>query len=139
MSWIKLVIYKFFNLLEVPLRTRQSKLLLKRKSYFFNDFARVFPNVDDVIIKVVWEEIQNEAIVENFKPFVNDDIGHVLGLVDEDLDDFVLKILKKLNLYIPTPAETRNMPSINTVEDLVLFIGKVNNINSSKTNSNIDE
>jgi hypothetical protein len=51
----------------------------------------------------------------------SDNIAEIYGIVDEDLDDFVLAIAKTGNLVVPTDTSYWQNPVV-TIEDLVRFV-----------------
>jgi hypothetical protein len=123
LKWIK-------SRLEWPFRQRQSRLMLNRTSYTQADFVEYFQTrgVDAEVAATVWRALAGEAAVEGFTPMPQDSLQTVFGLVDDDLEELVLSILRHTDRRIPSRSETATMPPVRTVEDLVGFVNTMKTI-----------
>ena len=72
--------------------------------------------------KVFDSLVRFESLVEEFTPSPDDSLKDVYGLEGDDLDDFSLNVLKVCACRIPSPSETKVMPPVNDVTDLVKFV-----------------
>ncbi len=118
---------KVLQLFQRPLVRRQQSLMRSRGDYRKQDFCSFF----DVVSRspsLVWDALCSEAVVPGFRPKPNDDLQEVFGLAEEDLDDFVLSILRMCGLRVPAPEETSALPPVRTVADLVLFVSRLETV-----------
>ncbi len=108
------------------IRFRSRSIARNRSGDSFQTFRSEFSNDDaseEVILAVymVFQDWESDAVVD-FPVRANDDIGKIYGMVDEDLDDAVLDVIKRLNRHAPSPGEVCNMRPVTTVRDFVLFV-----------------
>jgi hypothetical protein len=108
------------RILQWPFLQRQERLLEARKHHSREAFLKSV-GADDVAA-AVWEALQHEAVVEGFKPMPEDDLGTIFGIADDDLDEVSLTLLQLCGCRIPLPSETRNMPAVTTVLELIHFV-----------------
>jgi hypothetical protein len=111
------------RILQWPFAQRQKRLMRSRTGHTPTAFVDVAD--DDDIAKAVLDALEGEAVLESFVPHPDDDLLEVYGIADEDLDDLVLKLLKKCDCRIPVPDETRDMEPVRTAGDLVRFISEM--------------
>lgn len=108
------------------LRFRSRLIARGRAGENYETFRSAFISdvVSEEVILAVYKKFQNweSDAVRGFPVRASDDIGKIYGMVDDDLDDAVLDVLKQLNRNIPSPAETRNMKPVVTVKDFALFV-----------------
>lgn len=104
------------------------RVMQSRASYTKDDFARFFEQQDvpQKILDEVWDALVDVAVVEDFKPHPDDDIGWVFGAAEEDLDeDIILALLHRCGCRVPTMEEMLPMDPVDTVGDLVRFLTKM--------------
>lgn len=65
-------------------------------------------------------------------PQWDDDIADVYRVAGSDLDELVLGLIHKLGKCVPSPKETKTMPAVRTVRDLVSFLGLLPNCGSHR-------
>jgi len=107
-----------------PHQSRQALLMKARQSYEVEQFVSSFRNVgsDEDIAKDVWSMLSSCAEISDFKPMPEDDLDHVFGLMEEDLDEDILHVLLiKHNCRVPNETEMEGF-DIVTVGDIVRFI-----------------
>jgi hypothetical protein len=77
---------------------------------------------DSEVIEEVWTMLTGHAI-DGFRPKPEDNLQHIFGLAEEDLDkDVVLKLLETYSCRIPNESELASMKPVDTVQDLVMFV-----------------
>lgn len=115
------------NLLGWPFLGRQRKLAEQRTSYSKDQFLQYFDDldVDRNVVSDIWDELSPWICHDSFKPMPDDNLAEVFGIVDDDVDDFVLDILKKHLYEIPPPSVTLKMPVIATVADIVRTVAAI--------------
>lgn len=111
------------RLIEGPFEDRQEKLAAQRQTWTFEQFRSAAPStVPEAMLREIWDSLRRESAIDDFRPSPEDELVHVFGLADEDLDEFVQGILRRCNCRVPPPSETSLMKPVNTVADLVDFV-----------------
>jgi len=111
------------DLLQWPFSARQRRRLTERDRCGRAAFIARFPG-EAKVAGVVWELLRDEAACAGFTPAAEDELLHLWGLAEEDLDDLVLEAMRRSGCRIPTPRETDRMPALTTVADLVRFVAR---------------
>ncbi len=105
---------------------RIRRIAKKREGETFRDFANYFAETDVPydVLKNTYEYFEewnsNSSVV--FPVRSTDSIADVYGIVDEDLQDAVEEILKKSTRHFIKREETLEIPQVETVEDVVLYV-----------------
>lgn len=72
---------------------------------------------------MLWDKLNESAIVNGFTPYPEDDLLHVYGLAEEDLDeDIILDIIKRLGLPIPSHDTVERIGPIQKPADVIRLI-----------------
>jgi hypothetical protein len=112
------------RILDWPFRGRQLRAMKARESYTKSNFQEHLSNAggDSEVIEEVWTMLTGHAI-DGFRPKPEDNLQHIFGLAEEDLDkDVVLKLLETYGCRIPNESELASMKPVDTVQDLVMFV-----------------
>jgi hypothetical protein len=108
------------------MKVRTKKLAEQRAGEGFTDFAAHFADaavpIDILLNTYDYFEDCNSSWALNFPDRATDNISDVYGIMDEDLEDAVSEILQKCGHRWFSSSEQSEPPSIETVEDLVLYV-----------------
>lgn len=112
------------HLAQRPWSKRQENLQMLRSAYLRSSFVDEFgaSPVSRKVAARTWDMLAAEAVVPDFRPMPDDDLLHVFGLADDDLDELVENLLTELEVRIPQPAEVEAMAPVRTVRDLIGFV-----------------
>jgi hypothetical protein len=91
--------------------------------YELDHFVRYFRDrgFKEPLVISVYQYLQKWMNRADFSVKPTDNIAGVYGIVDEDLDDFVVQIAEVNHLELPENADYWHTP-VATVEDLVRFV-----------------
>ncbi len=76
--------------------------------------------VDQAVARTFYDVITSSFRVKGLE--LDADLSKRYGIVDDELDDVVMTGAKRLGRVLPTPAQTRGMPPVRTVADLLRFV-----------------
>jgi len=110
-----------------PFGGRQRRAMKLREGYAKKDFDAqlIDAGADREIVEQVWAILADHA-VEGFKAKPEDNLQHMFGLAEEDLDeDVILRLLQANGCRIPDEREVAAMGPVETVEDLVMFVSSL--------------
>jgi hypothetical protein len=133
MSWLQFAIAVAGILgLAIALLTWRASARLRRiersrVGESFSDFATSFSSgrVPERVLREVYVAVQQPRKLPTFPVHAADNLGEVFGIVDEDLNDLVLSLLKRLQCRVPGPSEEVLGRSVETVGDLVEYIDRL--------------
>lgn len=107
-------------------RFRIQRIARSRSSETFNNFKSSFSEnqIPEEILLAVYTRFQEwEAdIVDDFPVRAEDNIGKIYGMVHEDLEDTLIKVLNGCNRQLPPHNQLYYTNQISTIKDFVLFI-----------------
>lgn len=74
------------------------------------------------VLHAVFVYFQRFAAVADFPVRSEDDLAHVYGICDEDLDEAILELAATVGAEQPTTESVRHFPSVRSVGDVVRLI-----------------
>lgn len=95
-----------------------------RKGEGLDSFISYFSREEipkELLIRV-YEFFEDWMNIKDFPIRPGDSLSKVYGIVNEDLDDAVFKIVKACNYRTPTDEDVKAVPPVKNVEDLVRFL-----------------
>ena len=102
------------------------RIASERAGEGFGDFAAHFTgqNIPREILLNTYDYFEewNSGAVERFPVRATDNVADVYGIVDEDLYDAIEEVLKKSGRRGLYKSERPDLPRIETVEDIVLYV-----------------
>jgi hypothetical protein len=110
----------------VQIRRRTRRIAASRPGENLATFCASFgaEEVPQDVLKAVHAKFQEwcSDAVRKFPVRAADDIGSIYGMVDEDLDDALVDVVRSCGRRLPPLGELRHMRSVVTVRDFVLFV-----------------
>jgi len=110
----------------VWIRVRTRRIAASRPGENFETFRSSFA-ADDAPVEILqavyakYQEWCSDAVAA-FPVRAADDIGHIYGMVDEDLEDAVLEVVTGLSRQLPPAEQLRKVQPVVTVRQFVLFV-----------------
>ena len=100
-------------------RSRSRRLAEQRAGLGYDDFRQSFgPDVPEEVVAAVYACIENQLRL-GFPVLAADSLSDVLGTVDEDLDEMILALMKKLGRRPPPLEEQRRVETVGDVVHLL--------------------
>lgn len=114
------------KIIDMPFGSRQSKVMKCRKQKDKQYFLSLYEakNITPIITSVVWDELVINNAIKGFCLSPTDDIVYMFGIADDDLEDLVIDLIDRCDKNIPSEKDLANMPAIETVNDLIVFISQ---------------
>jgi hypothetical protein len=104
---------------------RLRALAASRRPWSYSEFQSHFHSVaiTDAELRTIVRFIQEWlSETKHFPVESSDEIGAVYGIIDDDLDEMVIKVVRKCGRKLPGQAALDTMEPIRTVGDLVRFV-----------------
>jgi len=101
------------------IRTRGRRYAAERAGLGYEQFRGSFgPEVPEEVVAAVYE-YTSDSLRPGFPIRVDDSLADLLGVVDEDLDDMISELLRRLDRVPGRPGDEE---PIDTVGELVYFL-----------------
>lgn len=102
---------------------RGQRQLGKHRGVTRDEFIRAFPDIPANVSGTVFDYYKSQVWAKEFSIGPEDSYEHVLSEGDEEIDDDVQELVKRLGLRIPSNyAVRRSEASIKSVKDMVLWL-----------------